>query len=87
VNLGAKQQLTPAVLANCPNNKMPAIVDEDPGDLTLFEGGAILNSLPEEHGRLLSQAVQRSPCLQAASVWPTCYDRFSAEPCIRQALS
>jgi len=54
VDLGAKQQLRAEFLALSPNNKVPAIVDGDAGDLSIFESGAILTYLAEKHGRLLA---------------------------------
>lgn len=57
VNIGKDEQFTPAFLAISPNNKIPAIVDQDgPGGnpYSVFESGAILLYLAEKAGgRLL----------------------------------
>lgn len=52
VDIGHGEQFDPAFLKISPNNKIPAIVDDDE-DLALFESGAILIYLAEKHGRLL----------------------------------
>ena len=57
VNIGRGQQFEPAFLAISPNNRIPAIVDDDPVDggepLSVFETGAILEYLADKSGRLL----------------------------------
>jgi GST-like protein len=56
VNIGAGEQFKPEFLAISPNNRIPAIVDDDgPGGApySLFESGAILMYLAEKAGRLL----------------------------------
>jgi len=54
VNIGKNEQFAPAFLALSPNNKIPAIVDEEAGGLSVFESGAILNYLADKHGRFLA---------------------------------
>lgn len=55
VNIGQGEQFDPEFLAISPNNKIPAIVDEEGVDqrFTLFESGAILIYLADKAGMLL----------------------------------
>jgi len=56
VNISEGKQFSPDFLALSPNNKIPALVDDEAegGELPLFESGAILTYLAEKHGRLLA---------------------------------
>jgi GST-like protein len=54
IDISQGDQLRPEYLAINPNNKIPAIIDEDgPGGkpFTLFESGAILMYLAEKSGK------------------------------------
>ncbi|UGQ45152.1 glutathione S-transferase family protein [Massilia endophytica] len=53
VNLHKDEQFKPEFLALSPNNKIPAMVDDEAG-LTMFESGAILSYLAERSGKLLA---------------------------------
>ena len=57
VNLGKGEQFAPAFRAIAPNNRIPAIVDPEPGDggppLPVFESGAILWYLAHKTGRFI----------------------------------
>ena len=57
VNIGKDEQFHPDYLKISPNNKIPAIVDEDGpgGPLSLFESGAILIYLADKYGRFLAK--------------------------------
>ena len=54
VNIGAGDQFKPEFLEISPNNKMPAIIDEDGPDgkpVSVFESGAILQYLARKTGK------------------------------------
>jgi GST-like protein len=57
VNIGRGEQFTPEFLKLSPNNRMPALVDTEPGDgappLAIFESGAILMYLAEKSGQFM----------------------------------
>ena len=56
VNIGAGDQFKPEFLAFSPNNRMPAIIDQDGPDgdqVTVFESGAILLYLAQKTGLLM----------------------------------
>jgi GST-like protein len=57
VNIGRGEQFRPEFLAISPNNRMPAIVDDEPrgggAPISVFESGAILVYLAEKTGRLI----------------------------------
>ncbi|MEM9222124.1 MAG: glutathione S-transferase N-terminal domain-containing protein [Pseudomonadota bacterium] len=52
INIGKDEQFAPEFLKISPNNKIPAIVDNDNG-MTLMESGAILMYLAQKTGKLL----------------------------------
>ena len=57
VNISKGEQFEPEFLKTSPNNRIPAIVDNEPADgkgpLSIFESGAILQYLAEKTGKFL----------------------------------
>lgn len=57
VNIGRGEQFKPEFLAISPNNRIPAIIDQDAADggapISVFESGAILVYLAEKTGKFL----------------------------------
>jgi GST-like protein len=69
VNIGKGEQFHPDFLKISPNNRIPAIVDNEPagggGPLSLFESGAILLYLAEKTGKLIPKDLRgRAEVLQ-----------------------
>jgi GSH-dependent disulfide-bond oxidoreductase len=62
VNIGKGEQFKPEFLAIAPNNRIPAIVDHEPGGggapVSVFESGAILLYLAEKTGKLIARDVR-----------------------------
>ncbi len=58
INIGKDEQFQPQFLEIAPNNKIPAIVDDEPAGggepISIFESGAILLYLAEKTGRFIS---------------------------------
>lgn len=65
VDIMAGDQLKPDFLAISPNNRVPAIVDQDTGQ-SIFESGAILMYLAEKTGQFLAPS---GPARTAALEW------------------
>jgi GSH-dependent disulfide-bond oxidoreductase len=63
VNISTGEQFQPEFLKISPNNRIPAIVDNEPADgngpLSVFESGAILQYLAEKNGKFLPVNVRR----------------------------
>jgi GSH-dependent disulfide-bond oxidoreductase len=73
VNIGVGDQFKPEFLKISPNNKIPAIVDQDPSDgqgpLSIFESGAILLYLAEKTGRFLPKELRGRVAVTEWLIW------------------
>ncbi|MEM8613298.1 MAG: glutathione S-transferase N-terminal domain-containing protein [Cyanobacteria bacterium P01_H01_bin.105] len=62
INIGKGEQFQPEFLEIAPNNRIPAIVDQEPTDggdpISLFESGAVLQYLAEKTGQFLPTSVR-----------------------------
>ena len=62
VNIGKGEQFEPDFLKISPNNRMPAIIDQDPEDggepISVFETGAILIYLAEKTGKFMPSDIR-----------------------------
>lgn len=66
VDIGAGEQHEAAFRAISPNGKIPALVD---GDVSVFESGAILFYLAEQHGRFVPEGGQARADALAWTFW------------------
>jgi GST-like protein len=61
LDIGRGDQFSPEFIEISPNNRMPAIVDQNPADgkaLSVFESGAILLYLAEKTGQLIPEELR-----------------------------
>ena len=62
INIGKDEQFQPHFLKIAPNNRIPAIIDQEPAGggalLSVFESGAILLYLAEKIGRFISSDIR-----------------------------
>ena len=56
INIGKDEQFQPHFLEIAPNNRIPAIIDKDNNNYSLFESGAILMYLAEKSGTLINKS-------------------------------
>ena len=56
INISKDEQFQPHFLEMSPNNRIPAIVDKDNNNFSLFESGAILMYLAEKSGKLINKS-------------------------------
>lgn len=85
INIGKDEQFAPDFLAIAPNNRIPAIVDEDgPGGkpLSLFESGAILIYLAEKTG---SDLLPTDPAARASVMQWLMWQMGGLGPMVGQA--
>lgn len=70
VDIGAGDQFKPEFLKISPNNRMPALIDDDPpwggAPVSVFESGAMLEYLADKTGRFLAPG---GPARYAALQW------------------
>ena len=56
INIAKDEQFQPHFLKISPNNRIPAIIDKDNNNYSLFESGAILMYLAEKSGKLINKS-------------------------------
>ena len=73
VNISKGEQFEPEFLRISPNNRMPAIVDHDPGDgegpLAVFESGAILLYLARKAHRFAGDTLRQRVAVKEWLFW------------------
>ena len=82
VDIGKGEQFRPEFLKIAPNNRIPAIVDQDPrggGEpISLFESGAILLYLAEKTGRFIPADIRGRALTLQWLFWPEALVRARA---------
>ena len=63
INIGQDEQFQPHFLEIAPNNKIPAIHDQETG-VKMMETGAIMLYLAEKHGRFLGEGTDRLKAIE-----------------------
>jgi GST-like protein len=73
VNISKGEQFKPEFLRISPNNRIPAIVDHDPGDggapISIFESGAILVYLAQKTGKFLPTSLRSRVVVMEWLIW------------------
>ena len=73
VNIGKGEQFAPDFLKISPNNRMPALVDPEPGDggspLSVFESGAILLYLAKKAHRFAGDSLRERVAVKEWLFW------------------
>ena len=73
VNIGKGEQFEADFLKIAPNNRMPAIIDQQPADggkpISVFESGAILQYLAEKTGRFLPKPLRERVIVNEWLFW------------------
>ncbi len=72
VDIGKGEQFEPDFLAIAPNNRMPAIVDNDGPDgepISVFESGAIMQYLARKHGQFYGEGPREQVEVEQWLMW------------------
>ena len=84
VDISAGDQFKSEFLAFSPNNRMPAIIDQNPADggepVSVFESGAILTYLADKVGRFLPTEVRARKTVLEWLMWQMGTDGRSKPP-------
>ena len=72
-NIGQGDQFTNDFLSICPNNRMPALVDQDPADggepLSVFESGAMMMYIADKAGQFYPTDLRGRQAVNQWVVW------------------
>ena len=73
INIGRGEQFETSFLKIAPNNRMPAIIDDEPMDggepISIFESGAILQYLAEKTGQFISNDLRKKAQVMEWLFW------------------